>query len=338
MSVEREVELADPPTIRLPDLGAAVSGTDTVEPAPVDRISEIVVPNVGPTSAVLDVVRAAIGASVIRLMRHDAGVRGGDEHQDVHQARVATRRLRSDLRTFRGVLDPGWANALRVELGWLGAQLGAVRDADVLIDRLRASVSELPARDAVTGARILSRLAARRDEARTVLFAAMRSARYDELLDRLVAASAEPHMRSEAAAGSTVNDSTSVLAGVMRQPWSRLRAAVDALGPDASDAELHQARIRAKRVRYAAEAVAPVFGKRARVFARAAMELQRVLGDHQDSVVASVWLREVATSDARMAFVAGELAAAEHLTAAAARAAWPAAWKALARKRSRFWA
>jgi CHAD domain-containing protein len=124
---------------------------------------------------------------------------------------------------------------------------------------------------------------------------------------------------------------------VMRQPWARLRAAVEALAPDASDAELHEARIRAKRLRYAAEAVAPVFGKRARGFARAATELQRVLGEHQDSVVASAWLREVAVSGARTAFVAGELAASEQAAAAAARAAWPAAWKALARKRLRFW-
>ena len=330
------MKLAGPPSIRLPDLGE-VESPGAVETTPMDRSFEVVVPSIGPTSQVVDVARAALGTSVIRLMRHDAGVRSGIDHEDVHQARVATRRLRSDLRSFREVFEPGWADDLRVELGWLGAQLGAVRDADVLMDRLRASARELPARDAVVAERILNRLADRRDEARTFLLAAMRSARYDDLLDRLVAASAEPLVRSEGAAGSTGSDSTSVLAGVMRQPWARLRAAVEALGPDASDAELHEARIRAKRLRYAAEAVAPVFGKRARGFARAATEFQRVLGDHQDSVVASAWLREVAASGTQMAFVAGELAAAEGAAAAVARAAWPAAWKALARKRSRFW-
>jgi CHAD domain-containing protein len=312
MSAEHEVKLAAPPSFRL-------------------------VPSIGPPAEVVDVVRAAVSASVTRLMRYDAEVRSGNEHEDVHQARVATRRLRSDLRSFREVLEPGWAGDLRVELGWLGAQLGEVRDTDVLMDRLQASARELPVLDAVTAEQILGRVAARRDEARTSLLAAMRSSRYLELLYRLVAASAEPVLRPEAAQESMGIDSTSVLAGVMRQPWTHLRAAVDALGPDASDAELHEARIRAKRVRYAAEAVAPVFGKRARAFARAAMELQRVLGDHQDSVVASAWLREVAASGARTAFVAGELAASEQAAAAAARAAWPAAWKALARKRLRFW-
>jgi CHAD domain-containing protein len=333
MSAEREGELADPPKIRLPDLEGAVSGIDTFEVRLADLIPEVVVPNVGPTSAVLDVVRAAIGTSVIQLMRHDAGVRSGHEPEDVHQARVATRRLRSDLLSFREILEPAWAVDLRVELGWLGGRLGAVRDADVLMERLRAAANELPDRDAVVAERILDRLWARRDEDRTSLLDAMRSTRYLELLSRLVAASAQPVLRPEAGAG----DPTSVVARVMRRPWARLRRAVDALGPDASDAELHQARIRAKRVRYAAEAVAPVFGKRARAFAHAAAELQRVLGDHQDSVVAAAWLREVSTSGARAAFVAGELAAAEHAAAAAARVAWPAAWKALARKRLRFW-
>lgn len=325
-----------------------------------DRPPEVVVATIGPGASVIDVVRAAIAASVTRLMRHDPGVRSGGDPEDVHQARVATRRLRSDLRSFRELLDPGWVDRLRDELGWLGAALGAVRDADVLMDRLQARARELPDRDAATAERLLGRLPARREEARTALLTAMRSSRYLELLDRLVAAASEPVPGPEDAAEPIVrpegaedsvrrpgsphgsidasgSDSVLVLASVMRAPWGHLRDALDALGPDASDAELHAARIRAKRVRYAAEAVAPVFGKRARAFARAAMDLQSVLGEHQDSVVASAWLREVAGGGARSAFVAGELASMERRAAAEARSAWPDAWKALARKRLRFW-
>lgn len=315
-----------------------------------DRPPEVVVPTIGPGAPVVDVVRAAIAASTTRLMRHDAGVRSGDDPEDVHQARVATRRLRSDLCSFRELLEPEWVVGLRAELGWLGAELGAVRDTDVLMDRLRGRARELPARDAATAERLLGRLAARRDEARTTLLTAMRSSRYLEVLDRLVAAAAEPVLRSEAVAEPVLpseaadrstdeagTGSIPVLASVMQRPWAHLRNAVDALGPDATDAELHEARIRAKRVRYAAEAVAPVFGKRARAFARAAVGLQDVLGEHQDSVVASAWLRGVAASGARAAFVAGELASTERRAAAEARAAWPDAWKSLARRRLRFW-
>ena len=116
-----------------------------------------------------------------------------------------------------------------------------------------------------------------------------------------------------------------------------LSNAVERARDDGSDASMHGVRIRAKRARYAAEAVSPVFGKRAEAFAEAAAGLQDVLGEHQDSVVARAWLREAAASGGD-AFVAGELAAIEAQAAAAARAAWPKAWKTLSRKRLRFWA
>jgi CHAD domain-containing protein len=111
---------------------------------------------------------------------------------------------------------------------------------------------------------------------------------------------------------------------------------METAGEDPTDENLHAARIRAKRVRYAAEAVSAVFGKRARAFAASAVELQDVLGEHQDAVVAGAWLREAARSGGD-AFVAGELAAVEAQAAATSREAVPAAWKDLSRKRLRFW-
>ncbi len=113
----------------------------------------------------------------------------------------------------------------------------------------------------------------------------MRSPRYLALLDHLVDAAREPALALDA----DVDDLE--LAGFARRPWRKLRKAVDALGDDPSDHELHRVRIRAKRARYASEAVAPVFGKRAREFARAMAAVQDVLGEHQDAVVASEWLR-----------------------------------------------
>jgi CHAD domain-containing protein len=66
----------------------------------------------------------------------------GDDPEDVHQFRVATRRLRSDLQTFSRVLDREWVGALRAELRWLGGEVGLVRDADVLTDRLLIALAE----------------------------------------------------------------------------------------------------------------------------------------------------------------------------------------------------
>ena len=135
---------------------------------------------------------AAIAAGVTRMIRHDPGVRLGDDPEHVHQARVGTRRLRSDLRTFRSLLDGEWVTEMRTELGWAAAALGEVRDADVLTERMQARIATLPAADARPGAALLRRLATQRDAARARLLEVLNSDRYVALLDALSRAAADP--------------------------------------------------------------------------------------------------------------------------------------------------
>ncbi|TMK66754.1 MAG: CHAD domain-containing protein [Actinobacteria bacterium] len=80
----------------------------------------------------------ALASSVAQLILHDPGTRTGEDPEDVHKARVATRRLRSHLRTFRSHLDQRWASALQDDLRWLGRAFGQVRDVEVLRERLVA--------------------------------------------------------------------------------------------------------------------------------------------------------------------------------------------------------
>ena len=72
---------------------------------------ELVVPTVGPNALVGEVARAAITAGVIRILEHDALVRLDGGPEGVHQARVGTRRLRSDLRTFASIFDNEWVQS-----------------------------------------------------------------------------------------------------------------------------------------------------------------------------------------------------------------------------------
>ena len=76
-------------------------------------------------------------------LAHDPGTRLGTDPEELHQFRVATRRLRAFLRAGRELLDPAWAEPLREELRWLGGALGPVRDLDVLIERLAVEVETL---------------------------------------------------------------------------------------------------------------------------------------------------------------------------------------------------
>jgi CHAD domain-containing protein len=310
-------------------VGPATAFPVPSEPRPV----EIEVPDVDEDATVAEAVRRAVARSVVRLLQHDAGVRLGEDAEDVHQARVATRRLRSDLRTLGDVLEPSWAPPLRAELRWLGDMLGAVRDAEVLRDRLRSRLARIAPRDRPAAERLVQILDGRRDEARRLLLASMSEPRYANLLDALTEAARAPGILDELASAPAAT----ALRPALAVPWKDLEGAIDRVVEEASDESLHAARIRAKRVRYAAEAVAPVFGKGARRFARAANALQDVLGEHQDAVLAAAWLREAAEATPAAAFVAGELAAPEAEAVRAARAAWPKAWKTLSRKRLRFW-
>jgi CHAD domain-containing protein len=257
-------------------------------------------------------------------------VRLGDDPEDVHRARVATRRLRSQLRTFRSLLDAEWANALREELRWLGSGLGSVRDRQVMAQRIRSRTSSLAEDDVPTVTDLSAELQAESEEARGRLVLDMRSDRYIDLIERLVEASRAPALTGQAQQRAEL-----LLPTLARGDWKKLRKGVAALPDQPVDNELHRIRILAKRLRYAAEAAAPIAGKIATRTAEAAAALQDVLGDHQDSVTAQQWLRQ-AGQGAR-AFVAGELSALEHETAAHDRAAWHNVWKKLDRKRLRRW-
>jgi CHAD domain-containing protein len=301
----------------------ALDAPDLMPPAALDFAST-------PT----EVLRAAIARSTARLLAHDPGVRQGADPEDVHQARVATRRIRSDLRTFRPVVDPAWDESLRTELKWLAGLLGAVRDADVLLGRLEERVASVSPDELGPGEHLLDGLREERTTARDELLAAMRSPRYVDLLERLFAAARAVPPADEAV------DLELDLGDLVTKPWKKLRQAVEELGDDPPDVELHAVRIRAKRARYAAEAVAPAIGKGAKRFASAVADLQDVLGEHQDAVVAGQWLREhvpTGPDATRSAFVAGLLAAQEDAAAQASRAEWPAAWKRARRPRLRRW-
>ena len=294
---------------------------------------EVDEPEADADASVETLLRHDLAAGTLRLFRHEAGVRVGEDPEAVHQARVATRRLRSTLRTFSSLLEPDWTNRLRDELKWLADLLGAVRDTDVLLGRFQEHLAALPAADAKLGPRLLAALVEQRDAARTRLLAGMDEPRYATLLDDLVAAAAAPALLPGAD-----RPAAEVMPPLVAKPSKRLRKAVKQAGDDPSDDELHQIRIRAKRARYAAEAVEPVIGKPAERFADAAADLQDILGDHHDAVVGEAWLRQAAGSARRdAALVAGLLIAAERASAAASRDGWRPVWKALDRKKLRAW-
>lgn len=291
-----------------------------------------------------ELVQHAIARSVTQMLRHDPGVRLGTDPEDVHQLRVAARRLRSDLRTFAPLLEGGQIDAVRQELGWVGRQVGEVRDADVLGARLAELCETLPEADKAGAARLLRRHRAQSEAAREEMLASLRDRRYLRLIDALVKLAANPPMRATAVDPSPDSDTPpptampdELAARLVRRPWRRLKRGVAQLGPDPADERLHEVRILAKRCRYAAEAVVPVSGRRAERLASNMAKVQTVLGDHQDTAVAEDWLRAAADADPKTRLAAGQLIAAERARRAELRARWPIVWRKAAAAKKQPW-
>lgn len=292
----------------------ALEPPDLLRPGPLDHHATLE-----------DLVQASIARSVERLVDNDPIVRIGEDPEGVHQARVATRRLRSDLRTFRPILDPRWSEPLRAELRWLGEHLGRVRDADVLLGLLASKSEELPADEHVMARGLIARLRGARARDRDVLLDALRSPRYAALLDRLVDAARAPRMRDP----ERTTPVARAVGKLARRPWKQLRKKVRQLPVVPTDADLHEVRMRAKQARYALEAISPVAGRQARRAAKRVADLQGVLGDHHDAVVATGWLHEAAreSDGTELAFVAGKIAGSFAADQRRLRSEWRKTWK-----------
>ena len=287
-----------------------------------------------------DAVLAHLAAQVAELVARDPHTRR-DVPDALHKMRVATRRLRSALATFRPLLDRDRTDPVRDELRWLAGVLGAARDAEVMHARLRRLVAAEPS-ELVLGKvqdRIDVTMVQRHRAAHDRVLAELDGERYLRLLDALDDLVAQPPFRPEAA-----GDAAEVLPRLVRRTWRRLdrrmAAAQDAARGAEQDELLHEVRKDAKRSRYAAEAVQPVFGDPAARYAAAVTELQESLGDFQDGVVTREVLRELGARGhlaGQNGFTFGRLHALEQVKAEAAVAAWPQARAAVSRRRFRRW-
>lgn len=253
----------------------------------------------------------------------------------VHRMRVATRRLRSALRTYRRVLDREATRPLGTELKWLAAELGVDRDQEVLDARLRARLDALP-RTLVLGpvrARLRLWSAGGRSGSHRRTAAVLDSERYLTLLRALERLLADPPLLPAAAAAPGKE-----LARAVHKDHKRLAGRIaHALelppGPD-RDAALHRARKAAKRARYAAEAARPALGKPAKRSAKRVKAVQSLLGDHQDGVVARETLRALAVrahAAGEPSFTWGLLYGKEEAAAAEGERELPGVWHRAAR-------
>ena len=268
-------------------------------------------PTVSSSATALELVVAELARHRDQLVAHDPRVRA-DEEDAVHQMRVATRRLRSVLRAFDGVVAGPKVDRLDAELKELAAILGVVRDAEVTADRYRDLLVDEDASDVVHD-RLVGEQMRRRARGQRSAVAALNSARYLSLLDALDELLARPPAGEDAetSAKKALRDAVRDSAKKVRKAQSKAER-METDSPDWVE-QMHTVRKRAKRLRYVAESGAALGTKKYTAAASAAKKIQSALGDSNDANLSRELIAEVARSvaDPADAFVLGRLDARE---------------------------
>ncbi|MFC0454667.1 CYTH and CHAD domain-containing protein [Rhodococcus jostii] len=235
---------------------------------------------------VRELLTAYLDTQVQAIVGGDVWLRRGLD--PVHATRVGIRRFRSTLRVFKKMLDPAARTRLDEELSWYAGVLGEVRDRQVQRARFAAAVADLPD-ELVLGpvaARIENDLLAEQLRYRAEVMETVDGDRYRAVLAALARWRTAPPLTEDATAGERVLKKAARKA--RRKADRRLASALD----DGDDEALHRARKAAKRARYAGELTRGLVGKKkGKKRVAEYKKVQKVLGEHQDSVVALGTLR-----------------------------------------------
>jgi CHAD domain-containing protein len=287
-----------------------------------------------------EAVLAYLRGQVTIMNQQDVQVRrGGDDA--VHRLRVAARRIRSTLRVFGRIVDRERTGDIEAELRWLGRKLGPARDLEVLEERLRGAVAELPD-EWVLGAvntRLTRHFTPARADADRAAVRTLNTTRYFRLRDRLDELLAAPPLT-----GRAQRRARKVLPRQVRRAYRKVDRRVDTMtatppGPS-RDTATHRVRKAAKRLRYATEVAVPAVGKPANRTRKRAKAFTSILGEFQDGVVALAPLRQLGISAHQggdNGFTFGVLAGQERATRRALDHDIWAAWDRLSAKKSRRW-
>jgi CHAD domain-containing protein len=347
---EWEVELVEGDATFLAAVGAMVeemggkpSETRKLAKALGDRVPishANALPHPTPGDRASQVVHARLREQVAVILRYDPLVRR-DARDAVHRMRVAVRRLRNALATFRPLLVREQTEPIREELKWLAAVLGQPRDAEVMRERLEEMLANEPS-EVVRGAgyrRMDEEMREEYERARERMLDELGSDRYYDLLDRLAGLADNPPWTEKAS-----EPIDSALRARVRHDYKRLAGRVDgadeAEDPDEREHRLHEARKAAKRVRYAAETLTDVYGTHAKKFVRAMKRVQSRLGEHHDAYVTQERLRELgdeAAGTGDNAFVFGVLHAREENALLETESHFIREWSKASKKKRRRW-
>jgi len=246
-----------------------------------------------PASGIGDLAYAVLRKDAASMIAHEPGTRLGDDPEDLHQMRVATRRLRAALALFEQVL-PVRAVRLREELGWLAAVLGAVRDLDIQLERIDGWTEDMSGDHHQALDELGELLVRHHSKARVDLLEALDSRRFERLAAGLAALlEAGPSRRIAA----VQQNALLVLPELINARHRSAKKAARRAEHSGVVGDFHALRIRCKRLRYAIEFTDDLYRAEVKRYAKEIASLQDALGLIQDAEMAAGRLQDVALSE-----------------------------------------
>ena len=316
------------------DAAAEAESEATAQPSGEPRLVSGRTPGVAGGDPLAEAGRKILRFHFARMLDREAGTRSGEDMEDLHRMRVATRRMRAAWRLFGDAYRPRAERRYVRELRAVASSLGAVRDLDVLLENLAAYVATQPAEEGEALQPLAVAWQEQRETARMEMVSMLDSGAYRRFVDDYLAfvetedAAARP---VDATKPSRVRDTaTSRIWGAYEQV-----RAYDATLAWADVATIHQLRIASKRLRYSLEFFREVLGPESGSLIERVTRLQDHLGLLNDADVAARLAREfLVASAARLPpptiEAVGRYLGARDRDVARLRRSLPAAWRPLA--------
>ncbi len=269
--------------------------------------------------AIVDVALANLRRYLSAWHLHEPGARLGDNPEELHDLRIAGRRLDAILRQFRSSLPASFVR-IRPTLKKILRALGDARDLDVALGELEMFGRELPESDRDSIEPLKQYLVSERVRARARMLSVLDSVSVQENLQKLTALLAAPSVASQQ---SSPELALNVAPELIRRRYRKVRKSANLLTSDSSMEAYHAVRGLVKKFRYTLEAVAAIYGKPADEMLRTLRRWQEKLGVQQDAAVAIRRLKALASAPPKgippeTLFLMGRLA--EHYASAAVRA------------------
>jgi CHAD domain-containing protein len=274
--------------------------TPAASAAPTTRVRRPARPGIRKSDTMAEAAFKMLRFQFDRMLDHEAGTREGGDIEDLHDMRVATRRMRAALRVFGPYLDADVMRPVDRGLRRTGRVLGAVRDLDVFHEKTMVYLDSLPESRRGCLDPLLAVWQERREHARGALIEYLDGGRYPRFVETFTALLGDP---GRASLGFIDDDGEArphrvahVLPAVLYDRVAGVWAYDDVItGHDTPLVRFHRLRIAGKAMRYTFEFFEEVLGPDAKPLIGATKDMQDHLGDLQDAVVTCNVLRNFLT-------------------------------------------